>query len=480
MSLRSTLVMGALLLATLTLVVSCVLVGVTTLLNRTTRNAVASLESVRLAEGAKADLLLHERSTDELVRRDFEERLRNKLAAAHEHLTSAREAEVIQTTESRLRTFIARSRAEQTSLAELAAHRAELFESLEELVAVNLSEARASGAAARRWDRIANVAGLSVSALIIVGVVWLTLWLKREAFAPVFSLGAAMERFRRGDREARAREDGPAELAAMGQAFNQMAATLSAQRREQMAFLGGVAHDLRNPLQVLKTSTALLRSDAPLPSEPALRKLVARMDRQIHLLERMVGDFLDIAKIEAGELELTSEELDARSVVGEVVSLFESAVPAGRLSFTPPDQPVPIYADRARLEQVVVNLVSNAIKYSPPTTQVELALETHEDDVVLRVTDRGVGISEEDQARLFEPFRRVGLSKDQVPGVGLGLYVVRRLVVAQGGRIEVESAVRQGSTFRVHLPRPTLSSWRDGEASESARSATPHAPSTSS
>jgi signal transduction histidine kinase len=108
--------------------------------------------------------------------------------------------------------------------------------------------------------------------------------------------------------------------------------------------------------------------------------------------------------------------------------------------------------DPLRIEQVVTNLTSNAIKYSPRGGAVDLVLQRNHHEVITTVTDHGVGMTEEDSRRLFEPFRRVGLSAETAPGVGLGLYVAKRIVEAHQGRVEVESKPGQGSTFRVYLP----------------------------
>jgi signal transduction histidine kinase len=260
-----------------------------------------------------------------------------------------------------------------------------------------------------------------------------------------------MERFAKGDQDARVQESGAAELRDMIRRFNEMAAALSARRQAQMTFLGGVAHDLRNPLSVLRLAIASLDPERPLPMEPRLRQIIARMDRQMTRLERMVGDVLDTAKIEAGELELKVETTDVRAVVMEVVRLFEGTS-EHRVEVSLPEQEVAILCDHLRVEQVVTNLIGNAIKYSPAATKIQVTVESRADEAVLCVADHGIGISEEDQQSLFEPFRRVGLSKGTVPGIGLGLFVVRRIVEAHGGRVEVESVVGMGSTFRVRLP----------------------------
>jgi signal transduction histidine kinase len=135
-------------------------------------------------------------------------------------------------------------------------------------------------------------------------------------------------------------------------------------------------------------------------------------------------------------------------VLREILQLFDGTLTDRPLSVRVPDRPVPIRCDRGRLEQVLTNLLSNALKYSP----AESAVEVRGGEAVFRVTDHGIGIDPRDLPRVFEPFRRVGLSRETVLGVGLGLFVVRRIVEAHGGRIEAESQPGQGSTFRVFLP----------------------------
>jgi signal transduction histidine kinase len=116
-----------------------------------------------------------------------------------------------------------------------------------------------------------------------------------------------------------------------------------------------------------------------------------------------------------------------------------------------------VSCDALRIEQVLTNLVSNAIKYSPRGGRVEVTLEQPGTEAILNVVDQGVGIPSDDQAHIFEPFRRSGASRELVPGAGLGLFVARRIVEAHGGRIEVESRPGAGSTFRVHLPLTAVS-----------------------
>jgi signal transduction histidine kinase len=261
-----------------------------------------------------------------------------------------------------------------------------------------------------------------------------------------------MERFARGDRDARMIEAGPQELRSMVQRFNALADSLAAQRQAQMAFLAGVAHDLRNPLSALKLSVQTIDPEQPLPPEPRIRRTISTLERQLTRLERMLGDFLDMTKIEAGELELHPEPHDARALVQNVVELFDAVSPHRRIETKLPPEPVLIRCDGLRIEQVVSNLVSNALKYSAEDTPILVALRTRQNQAIIEVSDHGPGITDRELPRLFEPFRR-GLAAVGPPGVGLGLFVVRRIVEAHDGRIDVESSPGRGSTFRVYLDR---------------------------
>jgi two-component system, OmpR family, sensor histidine kinase MtrB len=305
---------------------------------------------------------------------------------------------------------------------------------------------------AARWNRAADLAGILVGLLVLLIAGALIWWLNRHAFRPVLELGAAMERFGQGDVESRAPETGPPELRLMVGRFNQMASALAAQRRAQAAFLAGVAHDLRTPLGVLKLQLDFVHADSTLPSEPVIRRTVTMISHQITRLERMLGDLIDLTGMESGKLQLQLAEKDVREAVNAVVDLFQAAATRNPITCTIPPDPVLLRCDPLRLEQVITNLVSNAVKYSPKSGRVDVALYREGTDIVVEVTDRGVGISPKDQAHLFEPFRRVGLSMDTIPGAGLGLFMVRRIVEAHGGRVVVSSAAGAGSSFRIFLP----------------------------
>jgi signal transduction histidine kinase len=451
-SLRAVLGAATAIGATLALVIAGALIVVTAILHRTTVAAVSSVESVRLAQGAAIDLLLHDRTTDPFVRDDLTERVRRKLGSAHMLSLDNAERRALEEAEARLSVYIATAHDPMATPADRATRQHAAFTSLEALVTASVAHASQALEKAAAWDRLTDYIGYGIGTASVLSAVAFLWWLKYRAFAPVFSLSATMERFASGDRQARAREIGPAELREMSRRFNDMAGALAAQRQSQIAFLGGVAHDLRNPLSVLRLSVALLDPTKPI-SNDRVQMMVQKIARQIDRLERMTGDFLEMAKIDAGELELRFHPTEVHAIVDSVVSLYAGTSTAKRFELSLPHGEVFLDCDHLRIEQVLTNLVSNAIKYSPEATSIEIAAVATEEEVVFRVTDHGVGISEHERARVFEPFRRVGLSKESAPGVGLGLFVVRRIVEAHGGSIDVESVPGIGSSFRVVLPR---------------------------
>jgi signal transduction histidine kinase len=231
------------------------------------------------------------------------------------------------------------------------------------------------------------------------------------------------------------------------EAFNEMTTALRMQRAAQLAYLGGVAHDLRNPLSAVSMALELVRTE---PSEEQRANAVELVDRQVARLARMVGDLLDATRIEAGQLELHTTPVELRALCREVVDLYRATARGQEIAVRAPEEPVVVDADPLRVEQVIGNLVSNAIKYSPRGGPIDVVVRGDAAHAVLEVSDRGIGMSREQIADLFVPFRRS--AKDVAPGVGLGLSVVLRIVRAHGGSIEVESELGAGSTFRVTLP----------------------------
>jgi PAS domain S-box-containing protein len=213
--------------------------------------------------------------------------------------------------------------------------------------------------------------------------------------------------------------------------------------------IASVSHELRTPLtSILGFAQTLLTRR--LPKEDRLRylRIIAEQARR---LESLVGDLLDLRTVEEGGLELQLEEVDLGEMLAEQVAAFEGQLTEHELRLELPDEPLVVRADRRRVGQVVGNLLSNALKYSPDGGVVSVKAERRDGRVVVLVADEGIGIPEKDRPDVFLPFVRVGQDTD-AEGAGLGLSIARRIVRRHGGEIDFERTPGRGSTFSFELP----------------------------
>lgn len=324
----------------------------------------------------------------------------------------------------------------------------ETFKQLELLRRAAQGRIRTAKEGAEQVNRVAGVVGIAIAAALVlcaVGLIWGVL---RYLLRPILTLHEAVARVHSGDTSARVKPQGLRETAELMDGLNDMVETLRKQRENQLTFLAGVAHDLRNPLSALKLGVLALQHQV---SDSQREQLGARLDRQLNRLARMIEDLLDATRIEAGKLELRPEPFDLREVIEDAVRLYAPTSPEHEFHVRLPPQPVIVEGDPARLAQVLSNLLSNAIKYSPGARPIEVRLQGDANTARVDVQDHGIGIAAQDLPDIFLPFRR-RLSNIR-PGASLGLSVVRRIVTAHGGHIEVHSKQGEGATFCVTLPR---------------------------
>ncbi|MCW2962031.1 MAG: histidine kinase [Thermoleophilia bacterium] len=219
-------------------------------------------------------------------------------------------------------------------------------------------------------------------------------------------------------------------------------------------FVAMVAHDLRTPMSVISGFADMIRTRwDDMPDERKL-ELLQLISHNTHSLSEFVEDVLQVAQMESGEFRYDAAPFDPRTVVQRIVRDMEIAHPEIKLVIeSPPELPAAL-GDAERNWQILTNLVSNAMKFSAgaPCIHVQLRTLPEEGAVAIAVRDEGVGISTEDMPRLFRRFSRVGPTRLTVAGTGLGLYIVKTMVEAQGGRIWVTSEPGQGSTFTYTLP----------------------------
>jgi signal transduction histidine kinase len=225
--------------------------------------------------------------------------------------------------------------------------------------------------------------------------------------------------------------------------------------KEKNQFFGMAAHDLRHPLGVIRMYNEFLVDEIRDELTGEHRDFLDYIGEAGRLMESILDDFLDLAVFETGHLELDRQKVSIGPWLSRIVRTSE--VLAARRQITvmaeiPEKTPVILF-DRAKMEQVMNNLISNAIKYSPEGEQVEITLLAAAEEVTIRVVDHGAGIAEEDLGRLFIPFQRIGKRKRGADkSSGLGLAIVKKIVDAHGGGIQVGSRPGQGSTFSITLP----------------------------
>jgi signal transduction histidine kinase len=229
--------------------------------------------------------------------------------------------------------------------------------------------------------------------------------------------------------------------------------------RQKEEFLSMTAHDLRAPLTAIKMSTGLLADNLPENFPPLLLKLVDNISRNSQRLDDLMEDLLDLNRLEHGKVHLNLARCEAGELVKAVVTsltpLFEEKLQ--HLTFIASEQECWIEVDRKRMDQILVNLLSNAHKYTPSNGTVTVALEAAGSSVVIKVSDNGPGIPLNEQSLIFDRYYRrpVHEQESKISGTGLGLPITRNLVELLEGKIWVESTPGVGTTFFVQLPQVT-------------------------
>jgi len=219
-------------------------------------------------------------------------------------------------------------------------------------------------------------------------------------------------------------------------------------------FLAMLAHELRNPLAPMRNALYLMR--AMPPGAPEAMKTVEMLERQVNHLVRIVDDLMDVARLERGKVVLKKERLDLNAVVAAAVeTCFVAAQARGhRITVHFSREPVPVDADAVRIEQIVCNLVNNAIKFSPQPEEIRVETAARDGFGSLTVEDRGVGFEPGVAPTLFDPFLQMNPTLERTAGgLGVGLTIVRRLAELHGGSVEAASAgIGRGARFVVRLP----------------------------
>jgi signal transduction histidine kinase len=294
---------------------------------------------------------------------------------------------------------------------------------------------------------------LGVTALVAATLIGLAL----GAFA-VLRVARPLHRLRMATQEVAAREfseplavAGPSEIRDLTGAFNRMAARLGEIDRLKDEFFTGISHDLRTPLAAIRWSADLLHGGALGPLTPKQLRLAETIQSSSRRLLALAGQIVELGRLRAGRLHLDLHPTGLGDVIGQAVDEVRPLAERGqlRLEVEVPDDLPPAAADAERVHQIVVNLLANAVRFTPPGGRVSVSAAREGAEVAVRVADTGVGIPADLLAKIFDPYEQAHHGRG---GSGVGLTMVRGLVEAHRGRVWVESEEGRGSCFTFTLP----------------------------
>ena len=224
------------------------------------------------------------------------------------------------------------------------------------------------------------------------------------------------------------------------------------------AFLSMASHELKTPITTIKAYSQIIEASLEKTGEEKTLLMVRKMSGQVDKLTLLVNSLLDVTRIHKGQLVLNYKEYDFKELFQKVISDMQKICPTHKIESNECTS-IPMLGDRDKIAQVLNNLISNAIKYSPNSKSIYLETTDEEDGVQLSVRDTGIGISEEQHSKVFQQFYRVlGSNHATFPGMGIGLYICSDIVKKHGGKIWLTSKVGEGSVFYIWLPHRSIAS----------------------
>lgn len=291
------------------------------------------------------------------------------------------------------------------------------------------------------WMAMVAAAVLGVNALVL-----------RTITRPIGELNDGIARMSRGDLSARVRVRGKNEFASLAAAFNSMSERLEQLDKSRSQFVSNASHELKTPLSTMKILTeTLLYQDPP---DPAMTKeFLTDVNKEIDRLNRIVSDLLTLVNIDNG-MKMNLADLDIGALLQEQVKRLAPLARENGIELEcSAKESLEVNGDTLKLQQVLYNIIDNAIKYTPRGGEVHCSLARSGKKAVIRVSDTGVGIPEEDLPHIFDRFYRVDKARSrETGGTGLGLSIVKQFVQLHGGTIEAKSTFGKGSTFIIELP----------------------------
>ncbi|HEU5116560.1 MAG TPA: ATP-binding protein, partial [Isosphaeraceae bacterium] len=278
-------------------------------------------------------------------------------------------------------------------------------------------------------------------------------WLSSRAVKPISTMSETVSEINASNLSRRLDLKGfDTELGRLGLLINGMLERLEGSFAQQVRFAADASHELRTPLAVIRAQAEVALSK---PREgPAYREALEACERSATRMTTLVEDLLTLARADSGRLELRVEPIDLGQVARNCVSTMMPLARPQNIRINLQDGPAPFQGDAVRMEQVLTNLLNNAIQYNRPGGQVTLITKLEGNHVIVEVADTGVGIPEADLPRIFDRFHRVDVARSrQSGGSGLGLSICRSIVEAHQGILSATSTLDVGTCFRVEIPR---------------------------
>ncbi len=324
---------------------------------------------------------------------------------------------------------------------------------------------------------------LVVFALFVLLALVLFFFVQRNIIQPLTRLGAVALSFAARDFGTRVHIDSKDEVGMVAAAFNQMATELESyhadlhriiEQKDMLAertheldvqknkFIGAASHELKTPLTAISLYAEMLMSLSQKHTDPESSKIAKELHVQAQELNALINDLLDIARLQEGRLPMRFETVTLNDCIQKAIDTVKGS--SEHVLHSDAKKRITAYADKRKITQVIINLLVNAIKYSPNAKRVDITLTQHGPEAWVCVRDYGIGIETEEQEKIFQQFYRgAGMNESTYPGMGIGLYFAKEVLAYHQGRIWVKSTKGKGATFCFALPR-------EAEASTSVRS----------
>jgi signal transduction histidine kinase len=370
-----------------------------------------------------------------------------------ENITTAQERILVREVETRLQQLtqtIALQQSARPHNGQVQSATAALRDAVREHRAINQVQMNRMALAGNRIEGQTRFASLLLIVAALAAIAWGSFNLWSRIFRPILALSQSAAAFGAGDSQARTLILWDDEMGQLGRTFNDMAQSIAEREKERLDFVATVAHDLKSPLVVVGGAAELLEKGAASAAEQ--KRWLQTIRRNARVLERIIADLTDRVQAQTGRLQLHREVFDLAAMSAEIVAQYNDGGQEKRLNFASAS-PALVNGDRARLERVLHNLLSNACKYSAPDSAVQVTIEARDGVVMLRVDDEGIGIAPEDIVQVFQPFSRLEQARAMAAGSGLGLSSARKIIEAHGGIIRLMSQPQHGTTVEVRLPQ---------------------------